>query len=365
MAQDIGVNEVIAAIQQHAGIKDAAEVLPYIGGERSPWRGKVRSAVLAKDGHSIGTYCAGAVSDKLAEAGFDMPLDVRALRAISGAEGGWALIHDVAAGRENAGGILSRRLKTYRDAIGQSSNHTAGGSQAQRSDQRHSGANSRTDSSFEQRGGRANDQRSSAPPPRRHDNTNVRQIGDGRRRNQAPPDNVGTEGENTGSSEWDSVKVHGGRAALTLEATVSRRNMPTINIEAAKMKNAEARTYDWENKIILQLTAAELQQMTLLLCGKLQHLKFQNHGHDNDKWFEVERQTGQYAGTIKFAVGQAKELCIVQLTAADLGNVVGLFIRQCSRQMRVEQAALGMALAPIALALNERAQSQNSQRRAG
>ena len=342
MTTEISRKDVEDAIAR-AGIKSPDEMMQYIADPSDGWKAKVRSAVTAGDDYALSCYCAMAVSDRLKRAGADIVLDARTLKAISSSNDGWGLLSDVASKRENAAQILMRRIAAFREASGQAVDDVPPHKQDSPSRAEQNRAYERPH-----------------PPPRRHDTSDVRQIGDARRARERRQQAASSEPEqNSVESEWDSVKVHGGKAALTIEATQSRRGSPTINIEAARMKDRESRTYDWSNKIILQLTSAELQQVTLLLCGKLQHVKFQNHGRDNDKWFEIERQTGQYAGTIKFAVGQGKDVCLVQLTPADLGNVVGLFIRQCARQMRVEQSALGMALAPVAQALNEQAQSRN------
>ncbi|MCD9046912.1 hypothetical protein [Luteimonas sp. MHLX1A] len=348
MATEIGRKEVVDAVTR-AGIKDAEEVIPYIGDPKSEWRAKARAAVVAGDLYALANYCAAAVTAKLEEVGFTMPLDARALRAISEARDGWALLTDVVGGRENAAQTLAKRLQAFRALVGQGSQPDATSQRTEPGPRNEAPTRAQQNRAYER----------PMPPPRRHDAANVRQIGDARRaQQQSQPSPAQEQDQNTVETQWDSVKVHGGKAALTIEATTSRRNVPTVNIEAARLKDREARTYDWSNKIILQLTPAELQQVTLLLCGKISHVKFQNHGVENDKWFEIERQTGQYAGTIKFAVGQGRDVCLVQLTPADLGNVVGLFIRQCSRQMRVDQAALNLALAPVAQALNEQMQAR-------
>lgn len=328
--------EVIAAIETCAGIQNAVEVLPYIGGADNPYRGRVMAAIAAKDGHALGTYCAHAVNESLRQAGFKTPLDARTLKALSGAPDGWVMLHDTTAERENAAAHLARRIQAFRQRSGQDSEV----------EDRSHGREQEPPAPPPQRNARPQ-----PPPPRRHDPGTVRHIGEARRAREQrqEPDSPGAS---TSEVSWDSVKVHGGRAALTLEATTTRRNdEPTINIEAAKLKDQQARTYDWQNKIIVQLTTTELQQVTCLLYGMIDRVKFQNHGPQNDKWFEIERQAGQYAGTTKFAVGQGKEMCLVQLTAADLGNVMALFIRQCARQMKIDQSALYTALRPVAQAL--------------
>src|SRR5690625_5903222 len=62
--------DVIKAIENSAGIQNAAEVMPYIGGADNPYRSRVMAAIAAGDGHALGTYCAHAVNAALCRAGF-------------------------------------------------------------------------------------------------------------------------------------------------------------------------------------------------------------------------------------------------------------------------------------------------------
>lgn len=367
--------DVINAIERQAGIPRGGDVLYFVGGPDGPFHAKVSHAAAEGDGGALAAYCAEAVSTHLMAAGLEVPIDASVLRAIAGAEDGWEMVRDVAEKRENAAHALTHRIERFRRSRGM-----GGGAQPRQSGGQDPGRQQdrreqpgRADERFQQqayqqRGDRDPGQapattREPAPPPRRTDGATVRQIGEARRARELESEQ---RAEQRTEATWESVKVHGGKSALTLEATTTRRhNEPTINIEAAKLKDAASRTYDWQNKIIVQLTTTELQQVTCLLYGMIDRVKFQNHGPQNDKWFEIERQTGQYAGTTKFAVGQGKEMCLVQLTPADLGDVLALFIRQCARQMKLDQAALYGALRPVAMALNDQANRGASRSRTG
>src|SRR5690606_34950661 len=102
MSQGISQTEAVEAISRLAGIANAREVLPYVGGRNNPHRGKVMAAISAGDGAALAAYCAAAVSGALNEAGLGVPVDARVLRSISKVPDGWPMVHDVAAGRENA-----------------------------------------------------------------------------------------------------------------------------------------------------------------------------------------------------------------------------------------------------------------------
>lgn len=350
--------QVTESIETLGGIKRPNEMLPFVGGQRNPYRTKVMAAIAADDGHALSTYCARAVSEALREADFKTPIDSRAMRAIAAAPNGWELIHDVIAGRENAAAHLAKRIENFRSALGDRSErrrdtaNEAGGHRREQATAPHQDRNqSRQANSVHD-----------SPPPRRNDGANVTQIGSARRSNRTESP------ENSSEISYDSVKVHGGKAALTIEASRSKRDVPTINIEAAKMKDPAARTYDWSNKIILQLTVSELHHAMCLFLGWIDEVKGNNHGHDNDKFFQIERQHGSYAGTIKFALGKGKDqLCIVQLTPSDMGNVVALFLRVCAQQLKIDQMAVATALRPIAQAHKDQmnARESRSQRNVG
>ncbi|UJJ60450.1 hypothetical protein [Rhodanobacter denitrificans] len=133
--------------------------------------------------------------------------------------------------------------------------------------------------------------------------------------------------------EYDSTHVYGGRAALEFQASTTRGNNPTVQIDAATGSN---KVYNWKDKIVFQLTKVEMQLLTALLYGHLRKLHLS--GHD-DKWLNVEHQEGQYAGTIKFTMGKGKADAFkprtVQLSYADMGEVHSLFIRQTSTLLKV------------------------------
>lgn len=133
--------------------------------------------------------------------------------------------------------------------------------------------------------------------------------------------------------EYDSTHVYGGRAALEFQASTTRGNSPTVQIDAATGAN---KVYNWKDKVVFQLTKVEMQLLTALLYGHLRKLHLS--GHD-DKWLNVEHQEGQYAGTIKFTMGKGKADTFkprtVQLSYADMGEVHSLFIRQTSTLLKV------------------------------
>lgn len=170
----------------------------------------------------------------------------------------------------------------------------------------------------------------------------------------------------------EQKNVYGSKASIQFSAGMTkpkdkRPARPTVYMEAARILNAQNRTYDWNNKIILQMTAHELQVVTALLFGLIPSCKFANHGHPGEdaKWFEFAHQEGQYAGTIKIACGKASDVLVCSMGAEDIGDVTAMFLRQCAEQMRIEQAAVPATLRVVAQAYNARNAAKGGNRAQG
>ncbi|OJW42495.1 MAG: hypothetical protein BGO50_01815 [Rhodanobacter sp. 67-28] len=142
---------------------------------------------------------------------------------------------------------------------------------------------------------------------------------------RAAPELQRQDGDSS-SRQYLQAKAHGGRAALTFDATTNRHNEPTVCIEAAVGSN---KVYDWKNKLRFQLTRNEFELMTSLLYHDLEGVRFSNH---DDKWLSADWQTGQYAGTIKFTLGKGKatefQPRTCQVDENSIGEVLDVFLKQ-------------------------------------
>ena len=83
-------------------------------------------------------------------------------------------------------------------------------------------------------------------------------------------------------------RVYGGKAALCIETDVTRKNEPTLRLEAAPATGP--RVYDWARKLTLQLTRAELPVVTATVLGLLPRCTYKNHGPEQNKGLEIEYQ---------------------------------------------------------------------------
>jgi len=93
--------------------------------------------------------------------------------------------------------------------------------------------------------------------------------------------------------------AYGAKAAFSMSLAKSRETdakpgFYTVLIEAAGANggNVIPRTYDWENRISIMLTKAELVAVAAVFYGYLRECSFSSHGQAHDKGFFMERKDG-------------------------------------------------------------------------
>lgn len=157
--------------------------------------------------------------------------------------------------------------------------------------------------------------------------------------------------------------VYGREVAVYFEATRTKdvpdgaggviEGRPTIHIEAAGLKQrGEARRgpapkgsslFDWENKLIIQLSESELPIVAAVLLGKLPACEFKHHGPAKDKGFSIQRQADEKRLFLRvFATGVNHA---IQITSSDIFAVASLFLRQLqAAKPWLDAAMLSLAL---------------------
>jgi hypothetical protein len=160
----------------------------------------------------------------------------------------------------------------------------------------------------------------------------------------APPPAAAGASERPAVQRPPSVHVYAGKGALCFEADATRDGAPTVAIDAANA--IEARRYDWEGKIRLQLTVRELPVVAAVLLGLVPACEFKNHGPANDKGFSMECQ-GDKVFVRVFAKGHGVRS--VPIDAPDAFRVLALVLRQLRRQSPwLDGAQLWIALRALA-----------------
>lgn len=122
--------------------------------------------------------------------------------------------------------------------------------------------------------------------------------------------------------EYVNVHVYGGKAALCFSADETKHGVPTVQIDAAPM--ISERTYNWSEKVTIQLTVGEMPHVAAVIFGVLPGCDYGNHGADHKKGFKMENQAGKVFVQLR-APGVSHA---VPITAADIWKVGNLFARQ-------------------------------------
>ena len=123
------------------------------------------------------------------------------------------------------------------------------------------------------------------------------------------------------------VKCFGREAAITVEAVTAADGVTrTVNIDAAR--RLDARRYDWDDKLVVQVTGAELADVLATLLGLRPDVEYLYHGPRRDKGYRVRHGPGGCAVEV-FAAGRG--LRRVGLAPAERLAVSALAFRQFQR----------------------------------
>lgn len=128
-----------------------------------------------------------------------------------------------------------------------------------------------------------------------------------------------------------SFKIFSTAAALCIaEATTRAERKHTINIEGAvALAGGGARkTFDWPNKIVVQLTVQEAYQVLALLENKIRSLRFDSHGREHDKSLQIEFQDSHYFFRL---IQRGRAAVAVQVRVVDSFQIVSLIYKQLLR----------------------------------
>lgn len=128
-----------------------------------------------------------------------------------------------------------------------------------------------------------------------------------------------------------SFKIFSTAAALCIaEATTRAERKHTINIEGAvALAGGGARkTFDWPNKIVVQLTVQEAYQVLALLENKIRSLRFDGHGREHDKSLQIEFQDSHFFFRL---IQRGRAAVAVQVRAVDSLQIVSLLYKQLLR----------------------------------
>lgn len=134
-----------------------------------------------------------------------------------------------------------------------------------------------------------------------------------------------------------SFKIFGSGAALCVsEARTRSSNQHTIQIEGALARGAGRREFDWQNKIIVQLTVQEAYTVLALFENLIPSVKFDGHGRGHDKSLHIDFQDLHYFVRV---IQRGRAAVALPVRAVDAIQIVALVYKQLLRNeahLRIE-----------------------------
>lgn len=125
-----------------------------------------------------------------------------------------------------------------------------------------------------------------------------------------------------------SFKIFGSGAALCIsEARTRATNQHTIQIEGALALGGGGarREFDWQNKIIVQLTVQEAYLALALFENLIPNVKFDGHGRAHDKSLHIDFQDSHYFVRV---IQRGRAAVALPVRAVDTIQIVALLYRQ-------------------------------------
>jgi hypothetical protein len=134
-----------------------------------------------------------------------------------------------------------------------------------------------------------------------------------------------------------SFKIFGSGAALCVsEARTRAGNQYTIQIEGALALGAGRREFDWQNKIIVQLTVQEAYTALALFENLIPSVKYDGHGRAHDKSLHIDFQDSHYFVRV---IQRGRAAVALPVRAVDAIQIVALLYKQLLRNeahLRIE-----------------------------
>lgn len=134
---------------------------------------------------------------------------------------------------------------------------------------------------------------------------------------------TGIDSREKDEKKYSSHHAYGRSFALCFGLGYSSTGSPVVNIDGAPATGN--RSYDWKRKVAIQLSIEEIFKLLAALQGKLDSVKFSNHGQDK-KYFELYVQTEK--GVYLAKIGSLHSPCMnVQISAATGVSISMLLIQ--------------------------------------
>jgi hypothetical protein len=129
-----------------------------------------------------------------------------------------------------------------------------------------------------------------------------------------------------GTAPYYSFKVFAQSGALTISEARTRGNEHTVQIDAASaLVDGGRPSYDWKNKIVLQLSPGEMLQALALFERQIAKLNLVGHGLAHDKFAQFAVQDGKYF----VRIGQQSRFVVaLPILPPDAIRIISLLYKQ-------------------------------------
>ncbi len=162
------------------------------------------------------------------------------------------------------------------------------------------------------------------------------------------PETESETGSGPDGERYKSFHVYGGKFAACFSEDTTQRGIHTIRVEATEASGQ--RTYNWKNKVAIQLSQRELPLMLATLMLWTSKFEAKGHGQNNEKWMTLEAQPGklylsvQSKGTgargVAIAAGDAypiTTMIVKQMLANDPFLTADLVFKLAKKQIEIMQ----------------------------
>jgi hypothetical protein len=165
------------------------------------------------------------------------------------------------------------------------------------------------------------------------------------------PESESELGPGPDGERYKSFHVYGGRFAACFSEDTTQRGIHTIRVEATEASGQ--RSYNWKNKVAIQLSQRELPLMLATLMLWTSKFEAKGHGQNNEKWMTLEAQPGklylsvQSKGTgargVAIAPGDAypiTTMIVKQMLANDPFLTADLVFKLAKKQIEIMQQGI-------------------------
>jgi hypothetical protein len=133
------------------------------------------------------------------------------------------------------------------------------------------------------------------------------------------------------AGEYEGVRVFGGGSAFKFEMIQNAKNIPVISVDGA-LKSG--RSYDWEQKVTVQITPDEQPALLCFLLGITPGFQVEYHGPARDKSLQMVNQLDR--GSLYCKMWKKGVPIGIEMSAVDSFKLGALALKVLSLQTKMD-----------------------------